>query len=290
MKKFAVWAVSAITTLAVASCGHSTPKADLENEIDSLSYAMGMANTNGLEMFLEQRYGLDSTNVDDFIKGLNEGVTAGDDKSKAAYYAGIQIGQQVANQMIKGINQELFGEDSTKTISLKNFMAGFISGYTGKGAIMTQDNALMIAQTKMEAIKAKNLEAQFAENKAAGERFLASNKNAEGVITLPSGLQYKVLTQGTGAVPADTSKVSVHYEGTLLDGTVFDSSYERKQPATFMANQVIKGWTEILQIMPVGSTYEVYIPQQLAYGAQNTGKIKPFSCLKFKIELLGIEK
>lgn len=290
MKKFAVWAVSAITTLAVASCGHSTPKADLENEIDSLSYAMGMANTNGLEMFLEQRYGLDSTNVDDFIKGLNEGVTAGDDKSKAAYYAGIQIGQQVANQMIKGINQELFGEDSTKTISLKNFMAGFISGYTGKGAIMTQDNALMIAQTKMEAIKAKNLEAQFAENKAAGERFLASNKNEEGVITLPSGLQYKVLTQGTGAVPADTSKVSVHYEGTLLDGTVFDSSYERKQPATFMANQVIKGWTEILQIMPVGSTYEVYIPQQLAYGAQNTGKIKPFSCLKFKIELLGIEK
>jgi FKBP-type peptidyl-prolyl cis-trans isomerase FklB len=251
---------------------------------------MGMANSNGLEQFLEQRYGLDSTSVNEFIKGLNEGVSAGDDKKKAAYYAGIQIGQQVSNQMIKGINQELFGEDSTKTISLKNFMAGFISGYTGKGAVMTQDNALMIAQTKMEAIKAKNLEAQFAENKAAGERFLASNKNAEGVITLPSGLQYKVLTQGTGAVPADTSKVSVHYEGTLLDGTVFDSSYERKQPATFMANQVIKGWTEILQIMPVGSTYEVYIPQQLAYGAQNTGKIKPFSCLKFKIELLGIEK
>lgn len=290
MKKFAVWAVSAITTLAVASCGNSTPKADLENEIDTLSYAMGMANSNGLEQFLEQRYGLDSTSVNEFIKGLNEGVSAGDDKKKAAYYAGIQIGQQVSNQMIKGINQELFGEDSTKTISLKNFMAGFISGYTGKGAVMTQDSALLIAQTKMESIKAKNREEQFAENKKEGEKFLAVNKNAEGVITLPSGLQYKVIKQGTGAVPADTSAVKVHYEGTLLDGTVFDSSYERKQPATLRANQVIKGWTEILQIMPVGSTYEVYIPQQLAYGAQNTGKIKPFSCLKFKIELLGIEK
>ena len=290
MKKFAVWAVSAITTLAAVSCGNSTPKADLENEIDTLSYAMGMANSNGLEQFLEQRYGLDSTSVNEFIKGLNEGVSAGDDKKKAAYYAGIQIGQQVSNQMIKGINQELFGEDSTKTISLKNFMAGFISGYTGKGGLMTQDSALTVAQTKMESIKAKNREEQFAENKKEGEKFLAVNKNAEGVITLPSGLQSKVIKLGTGAVPAATSAVKVHYEGKLLDGTVFDSSYERKQPATLRANQVIKGWTEILQIMPVGSTYEVFVPQQLAYGAQQAGKIKPFSCLKFKIELLGIEK
>lgn len=288
MKKLTLVAM-AFVALILASCGNSTPKADLKNEVDTLSYAIGMAQSQGLKEYLVERMGVDSTYVDDFIKGLNEGVNAGDDKKQAAYYAGIQIGQQISNQMIKGINHEVFGADSTKTISLKNFMAGFMSGFTGKNGIMTVEEASMTAQQKMEAIKAKNMEEQYGPNKKAGEDFLAKNKTAEGVVALPSGVQYKVIKQGTGAIPADTSMVKVNYEGKLINGKVFDSSYQRNQPATFRVNQVIPGWTEMLQKMPVGSVYEIYIPQDKAYGSREAGDIPPFSTLIFKVELLGIE-
>ena len=135
------------------------------------------------------------------------------------------------------------------------------------------------------------MEKKYADNKAAGEKFLTENKTKEGVVTTPSGLQYKIITKGTGEIPADSSKVKVNYKGTLIDGTEFDSSYKRKEPATFRANQVIKGWTEALTMMPVGSKWELYIPQELAYGARETGgQIKPFSTLIFEVELVGIEK
>lgn len=263
-------------------------KTELHNGIDSISYAMGIANSNGLDSFIKERYGVDQTNADDFIKGLTEGAYSAADKKKAAYFAGIQIGQQIAKTMISELNQEIFGEDTTKTISLETFMAGFISGYTGKGALMTEEEALTITQEKIEEIKIQEGLKQFAGNKAEGEKFLASNKNAAGVVCLPSGLQYKVIKQGTGAVPADTATVKVHYEGRLIDGTVFDSSYERGESAELRVDEVIEGWTEILQIMPVGSTYEVFVPQELGYGSDEAGDIKPFSCLIFKIELLGI--
>ena len=143
----------------------------------------------------------------------------------------------------------------------------------------------------MDAVKAKAMEKKYADNKAAGEKFLTENKTKEGVVTTPSGLQYKIITKGTGEIPADSSKVKVNYKGTLIDGTEFDSSYKRKEPATFRANQVIKGWTEALTMMPVGSKWELYIPQELAYGARETGgPIKPFSTLIFEVELVGIEK
>lgn len=289
MKKFTLGALVALAALGLGSCGNSTPKADLKTEIDTLSYAIGMAQSNGLSQYLVERMGVDSTYVKDFLKGLNEGVNAGDDKKKAAYFAGIQIGQQISTQMFKGINHEVFGEDSTKTISLKNFMAGFINGYTGKNGLMTIDQAGILAQSKMETIKKKNMEEQFGANKKAGEAYLAKNKKAEGVVTLPSGVQYKVIKAGTGALPTDTSAVKVHYEGKLIDGTVFDSSYKRGEPATLRLNQVIPGWGEALRHMPVGSTWEVVIPQEQAYGNREQGPIKPFSALIFKIELLGIE-
>ena len=143
----------------------------------------------------------------------------------------------------------------------------------------------------LEAIKEKALAVKYADNKAAGEKYLAENKGKEGVVTTPSGLQYKIITKGTGAIPADTSKVKVNYKGTLIDGTEFDSSYKRNEPATFRANQVIKGWTEALTMMPVGSKWELYIPQELGYGGRETGgQIKPFSTLIFEVELVGIEK
>ena len=192
--------------------------------------------------------------------------------------------------MVKGINQEVFGNDSTKSISLKNFMAGFITGTTGKKGIMDVQQAQQTANTMITKIRANNMMKQYGPNKEAGEKFLAQNKKKEGVKTLPSGVQYKVIKEGNGPMPKDTSMVKVNYEGRTIDGKVFDSSYKRKEPVSLRANQVIKGWTEALIHMPVGSVWEVYIPQELAYGEREQGNdIKPFSALVFKIELLGIE-
>ena len=290
MKKFSFAALAAISAVMMFACGNGTPKASLKSDIDTVSYAIGMAQTQGLKDYLVGRMGVDTAYMDAFIKGLNEGANAGDDKKRAAYFAGIQIGQQISNQMVKGINHELFGEDSTKTISLKNFMAGFVAGTMGKGGLMTVDSAAQVAQNMMRAIKAKNLEKEFGPNKEAGEKFLADNAKKEGVKVLPSGVQYKVLKEGAGALPKDTSLVKVHYEGKTIDGKVFDSSYTRNQPADFRANQVIKGWTDALVHMPAGSVWEVYIPQELAYGERQQGAdIKPFSMLIFKIELLEVD-
>ena len=290
MKKFTFAAVAAVSAVMMFACGNGAPKANLKSDVDTVSYAIGMAQTQGLKDYLVGRLGVDTTYMDEFIKGLNEGANAGDDKKKAAYYAGIQIGQQISNQMVKGINHELFGEDSTKTISLKNFMAGFISGTTGKGGLMTPDSAAQVAQQLMRTIKAKNMEKEFGPNKKAGEDFLKENGKKQDVKTLESGVQYKVIKEGTGALPKDTSMVKVHYEGKTLDGKVFDSSYKRGQPTDFRANQVIKGWTDALVHMPAGSIWEVYIPQELAYGERQQGAdIKPFSMLIFKIELLEVD-
>lgn len=288
MKKLSFLAVAAIAAATLASCGKSTPKASLKSDVDSLTYAIGMAQTEGLIQYLD-RQGIDTTYMRDFIKGLNEGANAGDDKKKAAYYAGIMIGQQVGKQMYEGINHQIYGEDSTQSISKKNLLAGFISGITGKNALMKKEEAQMYAQTKMEVVKAKALESQYGENKKAGEAFLAANAKKAGVKTLPSGVQYKVIKEGSGAMPKDTSTVTVHYEGKTIDGKVFDSSYTRKEPTKFRANQVIKGWTEALVHMPAGSVWEVYIPQEQAYGSRDAGNIKPFSALIFKIELIDVK-
>ena len=280
--------VAAMATVAAgfAACGNGTPKASLKSDVDSMSYAIGMTQTQGLKEYLVDRLGVDTAYMSEFIKGLNEGANAGDNKKKAAYYAGIQIGQQIANRMVKGINFQVFGEDSTKSISLKNFMAGFVAATTGKKGLMTVDSAQVLAERLMREIKAQQMEKTYGPNKEAGEKFLAENAKKEGVKTLPSGVQYKVIKEGTGAIPADTSVVKVNYEGRLIDGTVFDSSYKRGEPATFPVKSVIKGWTEILCHMPAGSEWEVYIPQELAYGERESGIIKPFSVLMFKIELI----
>jgi FKBP-type peptidyl-prolyl cis-trans isomerase FklB len=288
MKKLSIVAAMAIVAAGFTACNNGAPKASLKSDVDSMSYAVGMAQTQGLKEYLVDRVGMDTTYMGEFIKGLTEGANAGDNKKKAAYYAGIQIGQQIANQMMKGINQEVFGDDSTQTISMKNFMAGFISGTTGKQGIMTMEQAQTVAQTKMREIKARVLEKTYGENKAEGEKFLAENGKKEGVVTLPSGVQYRIIKEGTGAIPADTSLVKCHYEGRLLNDSVFDSSYKRGEPIKLRCNQTIKGWTDAMTKMPAGSIWEVYIPQELAYAERQQGIIKPFSVLKFKIELLEV--
>lgn len=279
---------------ALTSCTAQAPKANLSTDIDSLSYAIGMARTEGLDQFLMQQ-GIDSTQMTEFIKGFNEGA-AKIDKEDVAYMAGMQIGQMVSKQWVEGFNQQIFGNDSTQSISRENLLAGFVAGVVGKGK-MDKMFAQGYMQSQMEVVREKALKKQYADVIAEGEKFLEENKTKEGVVTTESGLQYKILTKGTGEIPADTSYVQVNYKGTLIDGTEFDSSYKRKdkdgksQPATFRANQVIKGWTEALTMMPVGSKWELYIPYDLAYGSKASGAdIKPFSTLIFEVELVGIDK
>lgn len=290
MKKFTIAALTCIAAAAFTSCGNGTPSASLKNDVDTLSYALGMSQSDGIKEYLSERLGIDTAYIDDFLKGVTEGATAGEDKKKAAYMAGLQIGTQFGTQMLKGANYELFGNDSTQTISLKNVIAGFADGVKGKGAIMTVDQARKTFEVKMQAIKKASMEKQYGEYKKANEKYLADNAKKPGVVTLPSGVQYKVITEGKGALAADTSMVKVHYEGKTIDGQVFDSSYKRGEPVDMRANQVIPGWKEVLTKMPVGSKWEVSIPADLAYGAEARGQIiKPFSTLVFTIELISIK-
>lgn len=288
MKKLTFLAVMAIAAATFTSCGNSAPKANLKDKIDTLSFVAGYSNAQSLSGYLVQM-GIDSTYIDTFLKGVTEGANAGEDKKQNAYFMGINIGQQIGNQMLKGLNMDAFGNDSTKTLSMSNFLAGLAAAVKNEKTFVTP----MEARTKYDAMMSEVRAEQFKDVKAANEKFLVQKAKEPDVKKLPSGVLYKVIKEGTGAIPKDTSMVKVHYEGRTIDGTVFDSSYQRKEPTTFRVNQIIRGWTDALLHMPVGSTWEVYIPQELGYGSRQTGmrgEIKPFSTLIFKMELLSIEK
>lgn len=288
MKKL-VFSAAIVAAVGLASCTAQAPKANLKSEVDSLSYMMGVNNTQGLDMYITNQLGVDSVHMADFVKGVQDGMSKNSKKDEA-YIAGLQIGQQVSGRMFEAISRQVFGNDSTMGLDKDNFLAGFMAAVLKKSVVPVEE-AQAYVNTHVEAIKAKALEATYGENKAAGEKFLEENKAKEGVKTTASGLQYKVIKEGKGEIPTETSTVKVHYKGTLIDGTEFDSSYKRNAPSSFRANQVIKGWTEALTMMPVGSKWELYIPQELAYGARETGgQIKPFSTLIFEVELLEIEK
>ena len=288
MKKIVLFAAVA-AAMGLASCTAQAPKANLKSETDSLSYMIGVNNTMGLKDFATQRMGVDSVNWADFVKGIEEGINKYSQKDRA-YTAGVQIGQQLSADMFENANRSIFGEESAESLSKDNFLAGFMAAIKN-GAVVSAEDAQEYVKEHTEAIKTKALEAQYGENKAAGEKFLAENKTKEGVITTESGLQYKVIKAGKGEIPTKESTVKVHYKGTLIDGTEFDSSYKREEPTSFRADRVIAGWTEALTMMPVGSKWELYIPQELAYGVRGAGEqIKPFSTLIFEVELLEIEK
>ncbi len=287
MKKPGFVMIVAAGLFAACTCG--TPTARLNTAVDTLSYAAGVTHTRGLRPYLEQQMGIDSAQMRDFIRGLQTGVKVKDNKDQKAYYTGIQIGQQLS-AMLDRFNYELVGNDSVKAVNENNFIAAFIAAAQEKNTLMNMDSAINYLSKNMERIKAEYLAQTYAEYKAENEKFLAENKKKDSILTTPSGLQYKILVKGDGEVPAENATVKVNYKGTLIDGTEFDSSYKRKEPASFRVNQVIKGWSEALTMMPVGSKWQLFIPQELAYGTRATGKIKPFSTLVFEVELISIEK
>ena len=256
----------------------------LSNSSDSLSYASGMAVTNGLLPFVQKQLGVDTAYMADFVQGFNEAVAGMSDKRQKARMAGMQIAEQVTDRVLASLKSEL--TDANDSIVTPLFYRGFADILLNDTAVFNMTNAEKLQQDKMQA----NRKAKAEKLTKAGRDFLTANAKKPGVITTPSGLQYEVLTQGTGDVPQKTDKVKVHYEGKLIDGTVFDSSIQRGEPAVFGLNQVIKGWTEGLALMPVGSKWRLYVPQELGYGERQAGKIPPYSTLIFDVELLGIEK
>lgn len=284
MKKFAFIGAAAVAAF-MASCTPSAPSASFKSDLDTLSYAIGVSQTMGLKDYLVMRMGVDTAYIEDFLKGFAESVKTGEDPKKTAYYAGLQIGQQVSQGMLKNINQMIFGDDSTKTVNEKNLYAGFMAAVAGKTTIMDADSANAYVQANMERIQKATKEAQYGENKEAGEKFIAEIAKKDGIKELGNGIYYEVVNEGTGAVATDTTRVKVFYEGKLIDGTVFDSNLENEEPTTFSPGQVIPGFKAALTTMPVGSKWIVYIPQDQAYGAQDMGNIKPFSALIFTIEL-----
>lgn len=196
-----------------------------------------------------------------------------EDIKAVSYCVGMSIAGSLMQQDLDGVSPEILAE-------------AIADAFAGKEPLYTPEMANTIIQNYLQTAG----EAKFGQNKEAGEAFLNENKTKEGIHTTATGLQYEILTEGNGNKPAATDSVTVHYHGTLIDGTVFDSSVMRGQPATFGVHQVIPGWTEALQLMNQGAKFRLYIPQELAYGANPHpgGPIKPYSALIFDVELLEI--
>ena len=269
--------------------GQTEQPVQLKNSSDSLSYVAGMSVTNGLIPYLMQSQGVDTAYMGDFIEGFKEAVKAGDNPQQKARMAGIDIAGQLTQRMLPGVKKEF--TDTPDSILTELFYRGFTDALANDTTVMKLQAAEELFKAKQAYNKSAKEEKLYGPNREAGRKFLTENKLKDGVITTPSGLQYKVLKQGDGEVPQRTDKVKVHYEGRLVDGTVFDSSAKHgSEPASFRADQVIKGWTEALTLMPVGSKWQLYIPFELAYGERNAGQIKPYSALIFDVELVGIEK
>jgi len=273
------------------SCCGKCHDESFDNHDDSVMYVFGIAQSNDLKQYMMSQLNVDTTYMASFIKGIKEAVNADpNDKDYHAKSEGINIGTRIIN-IAKGVSKDYYAADTTKSADPKLIARGIIMGLLGKTKWSAED-ASRYFQTYMAERQKANNERIYGETRRKGEQFLEENKKKEGVVALPSGLQYKVLVAGDEkserAKKAD--KVKVNYEGRLIDGTVFDSSYKRGKPTSFQVNQVIKGWTEALMLMPVGAKWEIYIPYQLGYGERGSGgQIKPYDALIFTVELLENE-
>lgn len=257
--------------------------------INDFSFHFGRANTNGLKEYLVQRMDMDTAYIADFIQGFDDATITEADKKLKARLAGKEIRAQVEGQVMEQVSKQI--NDSVDLLNRAEFLRGFRVGIAGEDVPgISMDSSQILVRKNIDYYHKAQMERKYGANRQAGIDFLAANAKKDSVVTTASGLQYKVITKGTGEIPTASQKVKVNYRGTLIDGTEFDSSYKRKQPSTFACNQVIKGWTEALTMMPVGSKWMIYIPQELAYGDRESGKIPPFSALVFEVELLEIVK
>lgn len=248
-------------------------KVRLESELKSKLDSIQTSNNQNMEML---------------IKGISERLQASE--QNFAYAKGLEVGDQL-NKMSTEFSKQVLGADESAELNRQAILLGLTDAIKKQPLLIP--NSSEMVESRINALQEKEQAAKklaSAEVIAKGDKFMAENATKEGVVTLPSGLQYKIITQGTGAIPTTESQVKVHYHGTLIDGTVFDSSVDRGEPITFGVTQVIPGWTEALQLMPVGSKWMLYIPYSLAYGDRDGGPIPAYSNLIFEVELIDIEK
>lgn len=264
----------------MTGCGNGQGTAKLVTPQDSAAYFLGLSQTMPLhEQWDQYQYqvpGDSASKKDQFIKGFRDALTSG--SAKAAYSNGYLMGFQLIDSW-EGFNARIPGDSLDK----QKFIDGLIAGLSGKVDTTLTMDAINNYMQEYFANAQKIVEDQ---NKKAGADFLAANKSKEGVVELPSGLQYRIDKLGDGIKPAAEDTVVVHYKGTKLDGTVFDSSYDRGEPATFPLTGVIKGFSEGLQQVPAGSKVTLWIPGELAYGQRGSGdQIGPYELLTFEMEL-----
>lgn len=288
-----------LATPLLTSCGNNRTQPNLNNAEDTIAYELGMAQSpeeEQLKQYLaSQMVGSDSAYVEEFMRGLQEGLNGATDKKKAAYYAGLQTGAQIGKGM-EQMEKQIFS-DSTRTLSRKNFMAGFKAGMNKRtalkidGKLIDREGAQMDIQQRIQKLTAEVQAEKYKENKTASDKFIAAKAKEAGIQKLPGGTLYKVITEGTGGHVTDGQLANITYEGRLMDGTVFDKSDQtgQNQPIPMQVGNAIPGFNEALKAMPIGSTWEIYLPYDQAYGAEGAGQaIAPFSAIIFKVTLVGI--
>ena len=297
MKKIFMATAVAATAL-FSACTNAGSSADLKSNIDSVSYGVGYVRsipTESLKQGLAQM-GSDSAYVKEFLQGVADGLKASENKKDMAYNVGLQQGMMLAAQDVKGLEGTLFATDSTKHLNVDLIIAGYRDAVEGKsqlnnaeGVALSQQEIFMMIQQVVMAEDAKNKEIQFGEYKKQNEEFLANIAKNDSVKPLENGVYYKELVAGKGEKLAAGDKMELQYEGRLIDGTVFDSSIKRGENAQFAVGvgAVVPGFDAALKNMPLGAEWEVYMPADQAYGAQQSGEIKPFSTLIFKIKAVA---
>lgn len=257
----------------------------LKTPNDTLSFVAGIAATNGLNDYLHQQYNLDSAQMAVFNATLEEALLNRKDPILRAKSVAYQIAETVMERAYPSTESQF--ASTQRMIHEAQFVDGFIASLHNDTALYTADKAVEYLNTAAKEAQAQANKEWIAQNQA----WLEENKTKEGVQTTASGLQYKVIKMGDGVKPTESDEVEVKYEGKDIQGKIFDSSYRRNpQTTTFGVNQVIKGWSEALQLMPEGSKFELYIPAELAYGERTAGTIRPNSALIFTVELISVKK
>lgn len=284
-------AATAMATAAMfTACNTGNPKATFKNELDTLGYSHGVKFGRQIASQIQMgQLPVDSAYMADFVRGIREGYTTADDKKKTAYNLGLLIGQNL-NGSVDVLDEQIAIVDSTKSVPRNNVLAGFLAALTNKRMQLTAYQADSAYNSFSMKLRAQEMEAVYGANRAEGEEFIAKMAAQEGVQKTVNGVYYKVIKQGNGPTAGMNDRVKLDYEGWLADGTVFDSSIKRNQPAVFSVGSLVPGFSEALKLMPMGSEWEIYIPQELAYGSQKAGQIMPYSALAFKIKTYEIVK
>lgn len=276
-----------VAAAALTSCNNGSPKANLKTDVDTLSYEVGMAMAPSeaeLSGYLSQA-GSDSAYIDEFLKGYIDGIKSAEDKKKMAYYMGVQQGLGTKMQMSQ-LEKQIFQGDSTKHISVKNYISGFTSYAKNKSALKIGGKVI-----DKETAQKRIMDYMFGGKKEESIAFMQKVAKQPGIKALGSGVYGKEIAKGSDEHVKATDSIIVKYEGRLTNGQLFDAS--ANQPGgqvTLSLKSVIRGWQIAIPQMGVGSTWEIYIPYELGYGEQGTGPIPPFAPLVFKITLVGLAK